>query len=526
MVVDEQIAVSDFLKSLPCAGQSSQAPTSAEIMETHISRLFLAGKRVFKLKRAVKLPYVDFSTPELRLEACQKEVAFNAPSAPGLYLGAHKIVRDAAGILSLDGEGELIDAAIEMVRFSQDALLDSVAQAGGLTPQLMTETVRRIALFHAQTPVARNESGAANIAGVLDINEAGFATSNVFSADELLSFHQAFRDRLQRHSALLDKRAENGKVRRCHGDLHLRNIFLQEGVPCLFDCIEFNDKIATVDVLYDIAFLLMDLWHRDLPDLTNLAANRYLDFTDNDDGFVLLPFFMAIRAAVRAHITATLVVEGGHDPETLVREARSYFRLAIDLLQDSPPQLIAIGGFSGSGKSTVADLICARIVPPPGARLIESDRRRKALHGVPVETRLGAEAYRSEVSDQVYAEMARLSHEILAAGGSVVADAVFNGEARRRLVEESAGETGAAFSGFWLDLPDDELAHRVAARRQGASDATLEVLAQQIAAGTGKLDWRHLDAARPADQIVADILQSVAGSGQSCSISGETKHGQ
>ena len=177
-------------------------------------------------------------------------------------------------------------------------------------------------------PFSTAAAVSANLAGVLDINEAGFATSHVFAKAEIDTFSKVFRTALTRHSKLLDRREAAGKVRRCHGDIHLRNICLLDGEPRLFDCIEFNDQIATVDVLYDLAFLLMDLWHRGFPEFASLVMNRYLDEGDDEDGFVLLPFFMAVRAAVRAHVTATQVEEGSTDSEKLIAEARSYFDLA------------------------------------------------------------------------------------------------------------------------------------------------------------------------------------------------------
>ncbi|TIV74097.1 MAG: aminoglycoside phosphotransferase, partial [Mesorhizobium sp.] len=220
-----------------------------------------------------------------------------------------------------------------------------------------------------------------------------------------------------RHAGLLDRREAAGRVRRCHGDLHLRNICVFDGEPRLFDCIEFNDQIATVDVLYDLAFLLMDLWHRGFPQFANLVMNRYLDDADDEDGFVLLPFLMAVRAAVRAHVTATQVEESSQDSTKLIAEARSYFHLAQTLLAETPPRLVAIGGLSGSGKTTVAEALAAQIGAPPGARIVESDRIRKAMHGVAAETRLPAKAYRPGVSERVYRQIAWLAELILAEGG-------------------------------------------------------------------------------------------------------------
>lgn len=478
-----------------------------EVMETHISRIFLAGTRAYKMKRAVKLPYVDFSTPQLRLSACRKEVELNAPTAPGLYLGVRYITLSGGGDLAFDGEGDTVDAVVEMQRFEQSCLLDRKAEKGELTPRLMTDVARAIERFHGVAAVVRAGSGSGNIAGVLDINEAGFATSHLFPQIEVASLNRRFRAALARHAGLLDRRATAGKVRRGHGDLHLRNICVLDGKPCLFDCIEFNEQIASIDVLYDLAFLLMDLWHRDLPDLANLVMNRYLDETEEDDGFVLLPFFMALRAAVRAHVTATQLEEGGHEDAVLAGQARSYFNLANALLEDRPARLVAIGGFSGSGKTTVAEALAAHVSTPPGARILESDRLRKAMHGVSAETRLAEEAYRPEISERVYADMARKAGTILGQGGAVVADAVFDRAGDRTRIDGAARGAGVSFVGVWLDAGAALLRRRVSERKAGGpSDATVDVLAMQLRRQRDDIRWKKIDAGGQPEEIVAHIL--------------------
>lgn len=480
--------------------------TPVETIETHISRIFLASDSAFKMKRAVKLPYVDFSTPELRFAACRKEVELNSTTAPGLYLGVRRITRETGGKLAFDGEGELVEAVVEMQRFRQSALLNRMAEAGALTPDLMTRTALMIAHFHRQAPVVHAGEGTANLAGVLDINRAGFATSHVFSKMEVEALDAAFRTALSRHGDVLNQRELAGKVRRCHGDLHLRNICLLDDEPSLFDCIEFNDSIATVDVLYDLAFLLMDLWHRGLPELANLVANRYLDETDNEDGFALLPFMMAVRAAVRAHVTGTQVEEDGDPSGNLRGEARAYFDLATNLLKECPARLIAIGGLSGSGKTTIAEALASHVGAPPGARIVESDRIRKALHGVPPETRLPEKAYRPGISERVYRDMAWRSSLVLAEGGSVVADAVFERQKDRMRIERAAGDRHAPFLGIWLDVAPDVLWRRVDQRHGGPSDATVEILSRQLERDPGEITWQRLDATRQPAVIVADIL--------------------
>ena len=268
VIVQDQDPVVAFLSHAHSYGLTGPV----EVLETHISRVFLVGDRAFKMKRAVKLPYVDFSTPQLRLATCEKEVRYNAPAAPGLYLGVKTIHRDANGSLQFGDGGTLVDAVVEMVRFDQALLADRLALAGELTPALMSDITAMIVQFHAQAPVVHIAGGAENIEAVLSINEAGFATSHLFAADAVGTLARRFRDALALHAARLDRREIAGKVRRCHGDLHLRNICLLDGEPRLFDCIEFNDQIATIDVLYDLAFLSTDLFAAIPPCLCNLEV--------------------------------------------------------------------------------------------------------------------------------------------------------------------------------------------------------------------------------------------------------------
>ncbi|WP_081159383.1 AAA family ATPase [Ensifer aridi] len=500
MVAEDQSNVISFLQELG-------GTNGIKKIETHISYVFLIGNGAFKVKRAVKLPYVDFSTPELRLKACWKELVLNVVTAPGLYLGVRKIMRGQDGRLQFDEGDELVDAVVEMVRLDPEALFDRMAVTGRLTAELMTRTARMIARFHRGARPIHQSSGSANIAGVLQTNAAGFATSGVFAADELETFEREFEEKLSVHAALLDAREAAGKVMRCHGDLHLRNICVMNGEPRLFDCIEFNDQIATVDKLYDVAFLLMDLWHRGFPEFANLVANRYLDEVDDEDGFVLLPYFMAIRAAVRAHVVATQIADSSAElTGKLATEARSYFDLARSLIVMQPPRLIAIGGLSGAGKTTIAEVLAPQFGAPPGARIVESDRIRKAMHGVEAEERLGPAAYRPEVSDKVYGEMARRTLTIVRAGGSAVAAAVFDRAPNRSRIEAVAREAGVPCTAVWLDAKTSSLRRRVTSRTASPSDADVEVLARQLVAGTSGVTWERVDAERDANDIARMIL--------------------
>ncbi len=508
MDIHDQSPTIDFLTRSESFGFSGPV----KVIETHISIVFLIDGLAFKLKRAVKLPYVDFSTPELRLAFCHREVELNRRATPELYLGVRQITREADGDLAFDGQGEMVDAVVEMRRFAQHSLFERMAAEGKLTTAMMEETAEIVAAFHAKAPVAHETSGSANMAAVLDINEAGFATSHVFAEEDVRPLTAAFRQAWMAVAPQMDQREVAGKVRLCHGDLHLRNIFMGDDGPRMFDCIDFNDRIATVDVLYDLAFLLMDLWHRGFHAFANVVMNRYFDLTGEDAGFRLLPFFMAVRAAVRAHVTGTQIEEDTDPEGTLTRSARGYFDFARELLHPGSPRLVVIGGLSGSGKSTLADALAPRLDSAPGARILESDRLRKAMFGLRLNERLPLEAYRPEVSARVYNALCEKAAVILAGGGQVVVDAVYDTEEHRDAIEAVATRLGVPFAGLWLDADPEVLKERIKARPQGASDATIGVLERQMARDPGTIGWNRLDSSTTLEDLLqtAEILATAS----------------
>lgn len=502
----EEEAVLAFL----AGAEAGFGPTEA-VIRTHVSIILLKRDRALKLKRAIRFPYLDYTTPELRLAACEAELALNRRTAPGLYLATHRITRADDGRLALDGEGPLVEALVEMRRFAERDLLDRMAQEGRLERRLMDDLAGAIATFHEKAEPSRAHGGAAGLARVLDINARSLASTGLVEEAEAALLAARFHAALETHAALLDARKVAGKVRRCHGDLILRNICLFEGRPTLFDCIEFNEDLATIDVLYDLAFVLMDLWHRGQGALGNFLLNRYLDRRDELDGIGLLPFLMAIRADVRAHVTAAQARQAkGTAADPLREEALAYLDLAKALLAPASPRLVAIGGLSGTGKSTLAAALAPGLGLPPGARVINSDRLRKAIHGVSAETRLPPEAYRPEISTRVYALMVAEARRALAAGAPVIVDAVFDRPEDRAAIAAIATALGLPFHGLWLTAGRATLEARVAARRNDPSDATLAVLDLQLGHDPGAIAWHALDATGPVEALARAARASIA----------------
>lgn len=501
MDVDRQNDVITFLCSRRAFG-SDRPPD--ETISTHISTVLLRDDRAFKLKRPVRLPYVDLSTPERRLQLCERELELNRRTAPDLYRHVHRITLESDGRLVLNGTGQLVDAVVEMRRFDGAMLFDKLAGAGTLTGAQIEDLAEVIAEFHRSAPVADGAGGAERLRRVLDVNMRAFAGAPHLQPDAVAAADAACRAALKRHAAQLDQRARDGYVRRVHGDLHLRNICLIDGRPILFDCLEFDEDLATTDVLYDLAFALMDLWHRGAKRLANILFNRYLDATGDDAGIALLPLFMAVRAAVRAHVAARAAITGQTAPE-----AKGYLDLCCELLRESPPTLTAIGGYSGSGKSTVAAAVAPCLGTAPGARIVSSDRFRKRLFGVAARVRLPADAYRAEVSIRVYAELAAIAEHVLRSGRSVIADAVFDRQSDRDHFAGIAARAGAMFRGVWLDASARTLIDRVEHRRDDPSDATSDVVALQIAGHGAPTDWITIRADAAAASVAAAVKRAL-----------------
>jgi len=485
-------------------------------IDTHGAAVFLAGDRAYKVKRAVAFPFMDFSTVEKRRAACLAECAISGANAPGLYLGVRAITRGPAG-LRLGGDGEAVDYAVEMRRFDPAETFDQLAQRGGLDADLLSALAASVARAHAAAPVVRGRDVVASLGSYLADNRRVFAaTPDLFSADAAALLAATAEAALERLAPVMRARAAAGFVRRCHGDLHLANIVRLDGAPVLFDAIEFNDDIATCDVLYDLAFLLMDLWQRGLKGAANGVFNRYLWLQADDDaldGLAALPFFLSLRAAIRAKVEAAGL---GHLPAAAQPAARTRIRhlfacacAFLGLESEGPggagslpealrapgPLLCAIGGLSGSGKTTRALEWAPAVGCAPGAVVLRSDVERKRLFGVAQTAPLPPEAYAPEVTPKVYARLRALAARVLATGQSVIVDAVHAQPDERAAIEAVAATAGVPFQGIWLEVPLALRVERVEHRRahqRDASDADAQVARSQEGYALGDMRWLRL----------------------------------
>lgn len=483
-----------------------------EHIETHIAHVFVGANRAVKIKRAIRLPFLDFSSLEKRRLACLREIEVNEPMAPDLYRGVVAVTQKDDGSLALGGPGPAVEWAVEMRAFKQEWLLSRRAAAGTLDEEVLKATADRVVEMHRSAAVAGGTDAPAKVRSIIsDIAAACRSCSGWPDPSRIETWRDLADNAVSANEALLRERAARGKVRRCHGDLHLANIVMWHGRPTPFDAIEFSDEIATIDILYDLAFLLMDLEHRVGRSAANIVLNRYCWRTGNEDeisGLALLGPFMSLRAAVRAmvaaerHAIARDRSKSREDGSAV--EAAEYLERAIGYLQPVPVRLIAIGGLSGTGKSTLARALAPLTADPAGALHLRSDLERKALAGVDETARLPAASYTSAASAEVYARLLRRARHSIAAGHSTIIDAVFGTEAERKAAEQIACDAGVAFEGVWLEASPSVMRNRVGQRQGDASDATPEVVDLQLGRDPGSISWRRTS----ADQKPDDTLKA------------------
>ena len=451
-------------------------------IDTHAAAVFLAGRDAYKVKRAIKFPFMDFSTLDKRRAGCEAEVAVNRRYASELYLGVMPITR-AGGRLRLGGDGEVVEWLVHLRRFDETMTLDHVAERGGLTPALIGKVAARVLATYAEAERRDGKAATAALGTVLDETLAELSEApEVFPAADAAAFADAMRRVFAGVKPRLLARGEQGWVRRVHGDLHLRNIVLIAAEPILFDAIEFDELIATTDVLYDFAFLLMDLWERQFRPQANLLLNRYLwgssDAAPNSpDCGSCLSSWRCVRPCAPRSTRSVLSTSTARPGPATARLAISRRRRAF--LAPAPLRLIAIGGLSGTGKTTLAARLAPILGRAPGAVHLRSDIERKRLLGVPELARLPESAYALEVTERVFAALRAQAKIALQAGHSVIVDAVHRDAGERREIAGIAVATGAAFTGLWLDAPLETIVARVATRSGDASDATAAVVVDQ-----------------------------------------------
>jgi len=480
-----------FIRSLLKSDAYPEAPGSVELIQTHVSWIFLAGDTAYKIKKPVDFGFLNFSTIDRRRFYCHEEVRLNSRLCPDIYLGVVE-VRESPGGASFVGDGPVMDYAVKMRRLPAERMLDRLLERGEVTATDMRATARIIAGFHhaaATSPLISEYGQRDRIMANWQENFAQCAASpqTPLPARELEAIREWVTSFIEKKAGIFDKRIAGGFVRECDGDIHLENICLDGGRIYIFDCIEFNERFRYCDTAADVAFLLMDLDYHRRHDLAEAVLDEYLAVSGDAGMCEMIDFYKIYRAFVRGKVESFRQNDAGIDHkerEHARMRAAGYFRLARGYLerQRLKTTLFITCGPTGSGKSTLAEQLSFEL----GAATYNSDRVRKQMAGLPPDTAVrvpfATGLYSAEANKATYAELLRLAEGELSAGRSVIIDACFIGREQRTPFSQLAARLGVPCVVLHCFCPDPEQRRRLAEREStggSVSDGRLEILELQ-----------------------------------------------
>lgn len=437
--------------------------------ETHISRVYLTGRYAYKLKKPRALGFLDFTTLAARRQACEDEVRLNRRFAPSLYLGVVAITMDAQGA-HVEGTGTIVDYAVRMREFPQDALAHHELERGTLTPDDVTQLAHGIARFHASADARPGVHGTPE--AVLRFAEENLAALATTGDDRIVGLRRWTEERHRALAALLATRRADGHVREVHGDLHLANVVRLDGMLVPFDGLEFSAALRWNDVMSEIAFLVMDFEDRGAPDLAAVLLDAWLADTGDYDALPLLPWFVVYRALVRAKVLALRARElaAGDDRQHVEANCRRYVDLAWRYAHAPGGGLVLMHGLSGSGKSVIAAQLVSRC---HGIR-IRSDVERKRLAGLDALARTSSAhatgIYSTASTAATYARLLSAARAVVAGGRIAIVDATFLEDAQRAPFVALARDAGVPWAVMAIEAPDALLRARLCERAAAATD--------------------------------------------------------
>ena len=474
-----------MILALRNGGMGASLTKPVRLIETHISWVLLVGRFAYKIKKALDLGFLDFSTLAQRKFYCEEELRLNRRTAPQIYLEVIPI--GGTSDKPIPGDLPAIDYAVRMHRFSADEEMDNLIQEGNLLASHVDSLAMELARFHMSLPPRPTGSSYGSSQSVQETvlqSFSGWPPSVLDTVGEfvLSALRHEMEDEFASCTHLIEQRSDQGFVRECHGDLHLGNIVVMNGVATPFDGIEFSPSMRWIDVMSDVAFPYMDFLHYGRRDLAFRFVNAWLTMSGDYDGVSLLRYYAAYRAVVRAKINAIRAVQPGlpsHKKTASLALFRRYLSKASRCLARETPALIITHGLPGSGKTAFSQIALERF----GAIRIRSDVERKRLFGLaPLESSrsgIGDRLYAKGATEKTYERLHDLAAQLLAAGYRVIVDAAFLQREEREQFRLLAAQRSARFVIVSIQTGDDVLRQRVTLRMQGggdASEADLEVL--------------------------------------------------
>ena len=473
-----------------------------QLVQTHISYILLTGEYAYKIKKPVNFKFLDFSTLEKRSHYCQEELRLNQRGAAQLYLEVLPIIKNGDSY-SFSLEGEIVEYALKMKQFPESGLLGNMLERDELGESHIKELGKIVASYHTKNQTNEYIRSFGTVEKVkLSIDENYNLTTKYIGKAQTQKMYEetkAYTDNFfEKHQQLFIKRIENNCIRECHGDLHLRNMCMYQEKILLFDCIEFNERFRFIDVICDVAFVVMDLEARHRKDLANIFLNTYLEQTGDWEGLQILPLYLSRQAYVRAKVNSFLL----DDPEisTGLKEqsrqiAQNYYQQAWEYTQPRKGKLFLMSGVSGSGKSTVASYLSKKL----GAIQIRSDAVRKHLAKIPLLEKGGEEIYTEEMSSKTYTELIRLGIILTTAGFTVILDAKYDKKRLRADAIAQAKQFKVPLKIIQCSAPLEILRDRLENRSGDITDATVKQLPSQL---------RTLEAFSDEEQVYLKVLDT------------------
>ena len=500
-------------------------PETVEVVQTHISTIFIAGDVVYKVKKAVNFGFLDFTTLEKRRHYCDEELRLNRRLAPRAYLEVVAITAGPSGEPALGGPGPVIEYAVKMRRLPQERMLKKLLQEGQARPEMLEAVARRVALFHAEAETGGEIDRIGGIETIRRNHEENFDQTEPFIGrtipPEQYRFIRAYAlGFLERERSLFDRRVAQHRIRDCHGDLHLEHILIADDI-LIFDCIEFNDRFRYEDVAAEVAFLAMDLDFNGYADEAAHFVAAYIRCTGDDEIRTLLHFYKCYYAYVRGKVVGFRLDDdaiAAPEREEAARTAARYFDLAYTCAARlERPALILVAGLMGTGKSVLARNLAPRL----GAEIVRMDvLRKERLALKPTDRRpedFGQGIYADDVSRETYAEALRRAEDLLAAGGSVIIDASYKREDERRRAEALARRYGAAFHILECRCPEAVIRRRLDVRGADAdepSDGRWDIFEAQRADFDPMSGWASgvhiaVDTGTTPEAMTAEALRGI-----------------